>query len=375
MFDDLEVDVATNYFIILTRACNLKCKYCGEDATFEPPPIDLVYPLTDLATFLAKDQSEITIQFYGGEPLLKIPLLEQIMDTISNVRHWSIQTNAVFLHKLRPPYLQRLSAILASIDGRPHVNDANRGQGNYQKVLNNCSYVLSHGFSGDLIARMTVSEVADIYEEVVHLASLKRPKFSHIHWQLDSQWDDRPENRWKDFSGWIDKSYNPGISRLVKWWLSFLREGIVQGLVPFIALMYSLLTNKPSALRCGAGLDSFAINPDGQISVCPISPEFSFSIVGHITSHSPEAIRNSLHVTAPCPSCAEYPVCGGRCLFINYTKLWGEKYYAKVCGTVKHLINSLRQITPEVRQLIADGVLSLDDFNYPQYNNGCEIIP
>jgi len=368
-------DVRLNYFIILTRACNLKCRYCGEDASFEQPPIDLAYPLEQLKAFLAKDSSEITIQFYGGEPLLKLPLLLEVMDAIPKVRHWSIQTNALLLHKIPPSYLSRLSAILASIDGRQEINDANRGKGIYKKVLANCSYAQEHGFTGDLIARMTVSEVADIYEEVVHLASLEQPRFSHIHWQIDSQWDDSPTNRWVDFNSWVDRSYNPGISRLVSWWLDSLREGRVIGLVPFLPLMHSLLFNEPAKLRCGAGLDSFAINPDGQISVCPISPEFSFSLIGHITTHTPEMIRNSLAVIEPCPTCDVYTLCGGRCLFINYTKLWGEKYYAKVCHTVKHLIASLQRIVPEVRKLLAEGVLSPSSFDYPQYNNGCEIIP
>jgi putative peptide-modifying radical SAM enzyme len=353
----------------------LHCKYCGEDAAFEPPPIDLAYSLDVLQEFLAKDTSDVTIQFYGGEPLLKLSLLEQVMDTLDNVKHWSVQTNALLLHKLKPGYLHQLSTILASIDGREDVTDFNRGKGVYRGVLDNCRYVQNHSFKGDLIARMAVSEVADIFKEVTHLASLSSPNFDHIHWQLDSQWDDDPHARWNDFDSWMNQSYNPGISALIDWWFSHLKNGKVIGLVPFLPLMKSILFNVPNELRCGAGRDSFAINPDGTISVCPISPEFKFSVVGDIHTNTPEEIRNSMEVSEPCPDCDFYHLCGGRCLFINKTKLWGKNGFQQVCSSVKHLINELRQIKEPVLELIEQGTITKEIFNYPSFNNGCEIIP
>lgn len=365
----------TNYFIILTRACNLKCKYCGEDASFETPPIDIAYPLNNLRNFLQRDESDVTIQFYGGEPLIRIPLMEKIIDSMDFVKHWSVQTNAIKLHKIKPRYLARISTILASIDGRKEVTDENRGKGVYDKVLENCITARKNGFNGDLVARMAISEVADIYEDVMHLATINKPRFNHIHWQIDSQWDDDPKIRWKDFNKWVDDSYNPGISKLVKWWLERMKNGEFIGLVPFIPVMNSILFNSPSILRCGAGIDSFAINPNGSISVCPISPEFRFSIVGDIWNSSPNEIRNSFVVTDPCPSCDIIQLCGGRCLFINQTKLWGEKAFTKVCKTVRHMIDELRAIKKEVLELIENGLIKKEEFAYPTFNNGCEIIP
>ncbi len=364
-----------NYFLILTRACNLKCKYCGEDAAFELPPIDVNYSIESLRNFLLQDDSETTIQFYGGEPLIRIPLLEKIMDELPGIKHWSIQTNMINLHKLKPKYLTRLSSILASIDGREEMTDANRGEGVYSKVLENCKLARRNGFTGDLIARMAISEVADIYKEVTHLANLQSPGFNHIHWQLDSQWDDDPKARWKDFDHWMNNSYNPGITQLVQWWLENMQEGKIIGLVPFIPVMKSILDDSPSPLRCGAGLDSFAINPSGSISVCPISPEFDFSIVGDIKTSTPKSIRNSMKVAEPCPSCNIFGLCGGRCLFINQTKLWGAEAFKKVCGTVEHMVSELKTIKDDVQLLIEKGIISKTEFDYPGFNNGCEIIP
>ena len=299
----------------------------------------------------------------------------EIMNTIPNVSHWSVQTNAVNLDKVPSEILSKFSAILASIDGRLEVNDENRGKGNYKKVLKNCKIARENGFKGDLIARMAVSEVADIYEEVTHLASINEPHFDHIHWQIDSQWDDDPKARWNNFEDWVINSYNPGIQRLVNWWLENMRKGKFIGLVPFIPVMKSILLNQPSVIRCGAGVDSFAINPNGAISVCPISPEFSFSIVGDIRSKTPALIKNSMFVSEPCPKCEIFEVCGGRCLFINKTKLWGNTLFDKVCSTVKNMVASLESIKDDVQDLISRKIISIADFDYPLYNNGCEIIP
>jgi radical SAM protein with 4Fe4S-binding SPASM domain len=128
-------------------------------------------------------------------------------------------------------------------------------------------------------------------------------------------------------------------------------------------------------LRCGSGIDTFAIHVDGSIGVCPISPDWEFSIVGDIWKSKPNDLRNIMTVDEPCPSCQEYGICGGRCLFANKQRLWGEEGFNKVCSTVIHLITEIRKEIPRIESYIADGKVSLDDFKYPQYNNGCEIIP
>jgi putative peptide-modifying radical SAM enzyme len=231
----------------------------------------------------------------------------------------------------------------------------------------------SIGYEGDIVARMAVSQESDIYREVTHLLDLRNPRFKNVHWQLNVVWD--AEGNWTDYDTWVTEVYNPGISKLVQRWLRCMREGIVEGIVPFKPLMYSLLTDQGSTLRCGSGLDTFAIHVDGQIGICPISPDWEFSLVGDIWKTSPTELQNIMEVESPCPTCNEFRICGGRCLFANKQRLWGEEGFDKICLTVKHLINELRMIIPEVQELLDSGVFNLSDFSYPEFNNGCEIIP
>ena len=49
--------------------------------------------------------------------------------------------------------------------------------------------------------------------------------------------------------------------------------------------------------------------------------------------------------------------------------------FNRVCDTTKAMTKELEGIMESVNALIREGVLHIDDFNYPEINNGCEIIP
>ncbi|MFX0055944.1 MAG: TIGR04084 family radical SAM/SPASM domain-containing protein [Promethearchaeota archaeon] len=359
-----------NYHLVLTRRCNLNCAYChGGEQT--GPDSEIQYSLDDLASFLEQDD-DVQLMLYGGEPTLRIPLITELMKRFSHTR-FMLQTNGLLLNQIPEEYVKRFHSILVSIDGIEDTTDCYRSKGVYQKVINNVRWLRGIGYEGDIVARMAVSEQSDIYRDVRHLAELGDPSFDHVHWQLNVVWD--AEGNWQDFDGWLNNSYNPGISRLADEWVAAMNSGVVEGIVPFLPLMHSLVTGDDSELRCGSGLDTFAIHVDGSIGVCPISPDWDFSIVGNIKESSPEEVRSIMHVDEPCPSCEIFGLCGGRCLFANKQRLWGEEGFAKVCSSVKHLVASLSKHVPAVKKLIEEGVVSLADFEYPEFNNGCEIIP
>jgi putative peptide-modifying radical SAM enzyme len=361
---------SVNYHLILTRRCNLNCSYChgGEE---NGPNTEIQYSIEDLAAFLEKD-TDVQLMFYGGEPTLKIPLISRLMERFPDAR-FMLQTNALLISRIPPEYARRFHSILVSIDGTESITDGYRSKGVYQRVLENVRWLRDNQFSGDIVARMAVSQETDIYRDVRHLLDLKDPSFNHVHWQINAIWD--AEGNWIDFDKWILDKYNPGITRLVNDWVKRMDEGVVEGIVPFLPVAYTLLTGKTSRLRCGSGIDTFAIHVDGNIGVCPISPDWEFTIVGNIFTTDPASLRDIMPVDEPCPSCADYGICGGRCLFANKEKLWGQEGFEKMCKTVEHLISSIKDRIPAIQSLIDDGSISIDDFNYPEYNNGCEIIP
>jgi putative peptide-modifying radical SAM enzyme len=363
------------YFVVLTHSCNLHCGYCGYgDDGSDSTPSEINYEVDELKKFIMQDPDP-SIIFYGGEPLLRLPLMELIMDSIPAHRYL-LQTNALRLKDLKPEYLRRFDTILVSIDGRRETTDAYRGKGVYFKILENLRSIRESGFEGDLIARMTASERTDIFLDVMHVLELENPKFDHVHWQIDALWDSPPELRWNGFHKWIAESYDPGIVRLVKTWgNTIVKKRRVPPIVPFTGVMHTLLSSGIVGLRCGSGIDSFAVTTSGDVTVCPIAPEWDFAKVGTIFQSNPRDLSGKVNITEPCTKCETVGVCGGRCLFANKTKLWGESGFREICRSTITMIEELGKLKAVINEMISKRILSRTDFNYPLFNNGCEIIP
>jgi putative peptide-modifying radical SAM enzyme len=359
------------YHLVLTEVCNKQCSYCGGTRHIQGIPLQVTYPIEDLIAFLRQDPEPV-IGFYGGEPLLAMDYMYEVMDRVP-AKAFTLQTNATMLNQIDEKHLHRLHSILVSIDGDREVTDSCRGEGTYDLVTKNLLEVEEKGYSGDVIARMAYSKNGDIYRDVSNLLNLSSPRFDHVHWQLDVFWSELES--WTNLEGWLQR-YESGITRLASDFGASFKTGKPLGIVPFIPVFRTLLTGEETPhIRCGSGSTSFTIMTNGRIDVCPIAPDLPYSNVGDITSSLPDELRGVLPVGPPCTDCDVLGVCGGRCLFSNQTMFWGIDWFNRVCGTTRHMINELRKQVPLARELIQSGVLEQSAFDYPEINNGCEIIP
>lgn len=373
-----------HFYVTLTNNCNLKCRYCygkscedfGSDfhglAVDYSLPSSIAYDTEELQTFLHRDRDPVLV-FYGGEPLLRMDKLREIMDQMETNR-FMIQTNGLLLDKLEPEYVNKFETILVSIDGDESLNDYYRGKGTYCTVAKNVQRIRENGFRGEIVARMTVGEETEIDRQVLALARNKELPVSSVHWQLDALFwqNDFPKRR---FAEWATQSYNPRLSNLIHAWIEHMRSsGEVLRLYPLVAVMRSLLMGESSRLRCGAGWIMFNIQTDGNITPCPVMAGIKDFYLGNIRETTPESLRDAVFVSEPCTGCEVYSICGGRCLYANATKLWGNEGFSQVCGTVRNMVDALHEVLPDVRLLIDEGRIQLEDFEYTKYNS-CEIIP
>ena len=352
--------------MLTTGRCNLSCKYCG--GSFPPSivPWDIKYEVDDLVRFLEEDDEAI-VAFYGGEPLLNPRFIREVMDKV----HWArfvIQANGLLIKALEPGYWRRFNAVLLSIDGVKEVTERYRGPGTYDAVLRAAAWLRSAGFKGDLIARMVASELTDIARDVLHLLSLGL--FDHVHWQLNVVWC----KRW-DVEKWCRDSYYPGLRKLASVWLRKARKGEVLGIAPFKALLYSLVTGKPlDRPPCGAGSTAYAISTDGRVLACPIAVYEDWAVCGHISCDTPSTLKK-VGIGEPCTSCEHFNLCGGRCLYTHIERLWGEEGFKLVCDMTVTLLKVLTEAAENVRELIKEGIIRLEELKYPPFNNTVEIIP
>jgi uncharacterized protein len=371
------------FHLIMTTQCNLQCSYCygkscddiGTDfGNFEIDytlPKEIGYQIEWLREFCAKDP-ECILTFYGGEPTLCNDKIKKIMDNVP-AKHFLIQTNGLLLDKLGAEYRNRLHTILVSIDGNKELTDRNRGQGVHRRVIENLKKIVKDGFKGEIIARMTVTEETDIYEQVIWLLENKEFPFTSVHWQLDAGfWKNDFAHR--HFEKWTRENYNPNIKKLAQHWVDHMENtGKVLRLYPFLDIMHSMLNREKILLRCGSGWINYTILTDGHIAPCPIMGGIKDLYIDHIKTAHPLKLKRIL-VSEPCTNCKILGECGGRCLYANITKPWNQQQYALVCNTVKNLIDTLKHREPRVRNLINQHKIAQTDFEHLKYN-GCEIIP
>jgi putative peptide-modifying radical SAM enzyme len=372
------------FHVVLTTECNLQCRYCFgetlEDFDEDFADFDLDYSLPKKANYdfallaeFCKRDPDCVLTFYGGEPLLCISEIKQIMDAVQP-KHFMIQTNGLLLDKLEPEYVNRFHAILVSVDGDEELTDFYRGKGTFRKVIENVKHIVQNGFSGELIARMTVMEQTDIHKQVTRLLDNEEFAFSSVHWQLNAGFWGNDFAR-RSFKSWSETSYVPGVERLARFWVDHVEaKGTVLRLYPFLGIANSLLFDEEACLlRCGGGWINYAIQTDGYIIPCPTMWGMKNYYLGHINNAEPLKLKK-IFVNAPCTECTILNVCGGRCLYANITKRWNKDGYAAVCSTVKGLVKAVKTELPRINELINNGKVRLSDFNFMKYN-GCEIIP
>ncbi|MGD9275916.1 MAG: TIGR04084 family radical SAM/SPASM domain-containing protein [Candidatus Pacearchaeota archaeon] len=368
-----------HFHIILTEKCNSRCKYCFEKSMNEfengldkkwefdlDAPIESVVEIEKLKSFLEKDENP-TLIFYGGEPLLKI---EKIKDIIDNVNaRFCLQTNGKLLDKIPEKYLKKLSKILVSIDGDEKITDFNKGEGAYKKVIENIKKIRRKGFNGEIVARMTIAQdFPDIEKQVKHLIELGI--FDSMHWQIDAGFYKNDFNE-KEFSKFVE-SYNKSVSKLIDYWINEMEKGNVIKLYPFLGLYDNLYYEKKSKLMCGAGYTNYTITTNGNLVACPIMGCIKDFYCGNLDSKIKDLKK--IYVGVPCTDCEYLDNCGGRCLYSNYAKLWPRAGEKLICKTVIHLIEEIKGVLPEIKKLIKEGKIKESDFEYEKYF-GPEIIP
>lgn len=128
-------------FVVLcvTNRCNLNCSYCYEASYDRNQGEFTTKQILNLIDDLAKMGTKY-IAINGGEALLRKDI-ELIVDRIRQRNILShLSTNGTFLRK-HISVLKKIDSIAISIDGTKESNDANRGKGTYDKIIESMKYL------------------------------------------------------------------------------------------------------------------------------------------------------------------------------------------------------------------------------------------
>jgi radical SAM protein with 4Fe4S-binding SPASM domain len=169
------------------------------------------------------------------------------------------------------------------------------------------------------------------------------------------------------------KEYNSSIDKLIDFWVDYMKEKKkVLKFYPFLGIFDCLYYNKKIKLQCGSGYANYTISTNGDIVTCPIANGIKDFYCGNLDT--PKENLKEIYVKEPCTICEYLDVCGGRCLYSNYAKLWPREGERLICKTIIHLIEGIKGKIPEIKELIKDKSVSEKDFEFERYF-GPEIIP
>jgi len=187
--------IAKNITFIVTKDCQLACKYCylvgkneKECMSFETAKQAIDYILNDREQF---NQNSVIWDFIGGEPFLEIDLIDQICDYIKlqlfekqhpwfNSYRFSFSTNGINYHEEKVQrYIEKNRDHLSigiTIDGTQMKHDLNRvyknGKGSYENVVRNIPLWLEQFPYGSTKVTISSPDISYIKESVLHLYSL-----------------------------------------------------------------------------------------------------------------------------------------------------------------------------------------------------------
>lgn len=193
---DWKLGMAKNITFIVTKDCQLACKYCylvGKN-TKERMPWDVAKQAIDYILDHEDDFNEESVvwDFIGGEPFLEIDLIDRICDYIKvemfkRNHHWfnsyrfSFSTNGINYHEDKVQrFIQKNREHLSigiTIDGTAQKHDLNRvykisERGSYQDVVRNIPLWLEQFPGAGTKVTISSADIPYIKESVLHLYSL-----------------------------------------------------------------------------------------------------------------------------------------------------------------------------------------------------------
>ena len=194
--EEWQSGMAKNITFIVTKDCQLACKYCylvGKNEK-ERMPWEVAKQAIDYILDHENEFNEESVvwDFIGGEPFLEIELIDKICDYLKEEmfrrnHHWfnsyrfSFSTNGINYDSEKvQDYIRKNRKHLSigiTIDGTEAKHDLNRiykrtGKGSYQSVVRNIPLWLEQFPNASTKVTISSADIPYIKESVLHLYSL-----------------------------------------------------------------------------------------------------------------------------------------------------------------------------------------------------------
>ncbi len=316
----------------VTTGCNLRCKYCFASAgnvKHEDMSFDIGKKAIDFLVKSSGDRVNLEVDFFGGEPTINFDLVKQVVEYSKTIEkkynknfRFTITTNAYHITDEMIEYFDaEMKNIVISMDGRKEVHDSIRrtagGNDSYDKVFENAKRLVEkRGDKEHYIRGTFTNKNLDFSNDIIGLYELgfKEVSIEPVVTQSDVALTEKdiPKifEEYDKLAEYLEK-------RRVEQGLNFFHFNIDFSGGPCL--------NK--RLRgCGAGVEYFAVNPDGSIYPCHQFAGNSDFIMGNVNDCIiDEKIQNefakcNVYTKEECQQCPAKYYCSGGCMANAYNE-------------------------------------------------------
>ncbi len=308
----------------LTSACNLRCRYCfvrhGEAA---------MRPVTALgAVRAAFPEGNPRIGFFGGEPLLAWPVMEEVFAAFPEARY-SLTTNGTLLTpEICAELARHGTSVILSLDGDASRHDLLRpyadGRGSHGAATHGLCLLAEAGIRPTLRGTFTRGGL-DLAAELERLNALcDTGAAEHVSIEPAGMGEACGNASAVDAADLI--RLEPEFRAAAEWAIGRARAGQRARYHHLNLTLRRFLRRSPAWTECGAGNAYLTVNANGEVHAC----HRELSLVGHLARQhdlrsgedawsfewlrSRESwIDNRLSARARCADCAWRHACGGGC--------------------------------------------------------------
>lgn len=251
--------IVNHITLFLSNACNMSCDYCfHKKRELGYSDRKLFHKVLDI---LLLTEGEKSISFFGGEPLLQLPVLEYCIKRVYkdfSFINLSITTNATLLTKEVYSFLKSYNVnIVVSLDGVGETANKERkfpnGDNAWNKINKNLQDI--GAIKIDMV-RMTVT-TENVFHLFKNVIDLYEYGFKNLFFALD-------------YSGnWSNETieyYQQQYKLVLKWYKKMQTQD--KGLCLWNIDKIIINGKRPGSVRCKYGNNSFAIDPFGNIYAC-----------------------------------------------------------------------------------------------------------
>ena len=319
----------------IAHDCNLKCKYCfAEEGEYKGKRSLMSFEVGKAAIdFIIQNSANrrnLEIDFFGGEPLMNLPVVKQIVaygreqEKLHNkVFRFTLTTNGVLLNEETEKYInENMHNVVLSLDGRKIVNDTMRvtatGKSSYEIIVPKFQRLAESRNQNNYYVRGTfTSENLDFSKDVLHMADLG---FQQVSIEPVVAPDAETYAIKREHIEIVFTEYENLALEL----LQRKKEGQEFN---FFHFMIDLTGGPCVAKRlvgCGAGTEYLAVTPEGELFPCHQFVGMEDFKMGHVSTgvsnveKRKEFEKCNVYAKKECESCFAKFYCSGGCAANSY---------------------------------------------------------